>query len=443
MSRRSVLSRSLVLFAVLSLALLCTAPLRAQRLEDGESELLKVSRPYRALWRDLFKGVATADPKDDTHQKAAEFSAKEAIYPLYWKTVGPVPPDPKQINNLTHGFEINLLSMTKFKASTLQFQQMYCRQAIERCKEVIQRGKPIAGINAARMLSSIVERPFERGVLQTEKAWSDDVMPRLAEGNAEYLAATAVELLTSPKANDAVKYYLYKTLAGVLGMPRQTPPLVKKETEEKAITLALKQVETPKPFPRAALRGEVEGYKVLRREAVRAVAAARLPVSGDKDHPALALAKLAGNDTAITPPPRIDERLEAAIGLARMGVNAAKFPDFQPDYVAQQIAFGVLDFASAANNDIESSKTAVRQRGWRAEASRLIEALDSLKAEVKTPYVQTIVTEMQNVLRPIEGGGLGPANVLGDWLSRPENAPQAKGVFKSMADSAVKRAAGE
>jgi hypothetical protein len=222
-----------------------------------------------------------------------------------------------------------------------------------------------------------------------------------------------------------------------MAMPKQLSPFLRKETEEKIIHTAIEMVEKKKPFPARTDRGQVEGYKVLRREAVKIVAQANVPVIGDKDRPALTLAKVAGNDESIQPSPRLDERIEASIGLARMSATAGKFPDYQPDYAALQIANTVLTFGLESAKP-GNEKSATRSRPWKIDAARLGEAVDALKANVKSPYVQQLADQCLLILRPLEDGRDANANNLGDWLST--NSCPVKTLFKSGADSAIKPA---
>src|SRR5262249_44113777 len=154
-----------------------------------------------------------------------------------------------KMNALVEQFESRLSQMTKFRAATTAFQQMYCKQITDRAQEVILRGKPIAAVNAARILAAIPERRVDRGVLQSEKDWAEEAQPRLADGNAEHLAVVLLGLLDNPKANDAVKYYLFRGLASLLGLPRQRVALLKPDTEEKAVAAAMKFVEKKVPYP--------------------------------------------------------------------------------------------------------------------------------------------------------------------------------------------------
>ncbi len=447
---RTLLSRSWILLAVVILTHVVPHPVLAQRLEDGRVAFENKARETRQLRVDLFKGSEPADPSNKRHQEAVDIAAKEVTYPLRWETLGLQPPEPGKLNRLVEDFEGRLFNMTKSRANTIQMQQMYCRQVIKRTQEVILNSKPIAGINAARILSKIPERGMERGFPQSEKMWLEEVQPRLAEGNSEYFAGVLLSLLDDPKLNDGIRYYLLRTLSNLLALRRQAPALLKKETAEKAIQVGIKLVEKKVVFPKAALRGkteqemvahrEVEGYKILRREAVKVVAQSQLPTFGEKDRPALTLARVVGNDGSIVPSPRLDERIEAAIGLAKMSANLSKSPDYQPDYVAFQIALFVQDFGLQAKENIYA-KVFVRVRPWKVDAAHMIEALDDLKRDVKIEYVQKVVDQCLAVLRQIENGEVGSANALGDWLAK--NPPTSKGVFRSGADSTIKPAAAD
>src|SRR5439155_24946604 len=72
-------------------------------------------------------------------------------------------------------------------------------------------------------------------------------------------------------------------------------------------------------------RDEREGMRVVTREAVRALALnRRVAITDDKgavvDSPALTLLRVARAD-GLVPEPRIDSRVEAAIGVAHMSVK--------------------------------------------------------------------------------------------------------------------------
>ncbi|MFO0880157.1 MAG: hypothetical protein U0840_22645 [Gemmataceae bacterium] len=433
-----MLWRTSLRVAILSFLLVVAlqSPLSAQRLDDGQVAFEDKARPTRILRQQLFKGDFQADPRDKNHLEAIEIAAKEVTYPLHWKTMAGRPKS-GEVNQIVEELDSRLMQMSRFRATTMAMQQLFTRQVIDRIQEVIQNDKvkPIASINAARMLMRIVERRSQRDLPQTEKEWTEDVLPRLAEGNAEQLAVTTATLLEDPRSNDGVRYYLYRAANQLLSLPKQSPPLVKSETEARLFAAAVKQIEKKVPFPKATPRQDVDGYRILRREAIRLLAQARLPVVG-KDRVGLVLARVAGQDASIIPPPRLDERIEASIGLAHMGAALAKFPDFHMDYAAAQIARTVVEFGAAASPNLEA-KPNVRLAPWKVDAARLGEAIETLRGEVKLPYVQQATDQcLKQVTSAIERGTASNHNNLRDWLS--ENPPMATSLFKGDETTVIK-----
>jgi hypothetical protein len=436
--------RHLVL--VLAIPLLSLGIARAQRLEDGEVEFnrSKKVRDGRRLANQLFKGDLRADANDKTHQEAVDIAAKETVYSLKWFS------DSRniergKINKVVEAFTGDLNRMSKFNSKTAEMQQLFCRQVMDRVPEVVQKGKVIAGVNAAMLLYRMVERREERGSVQSEKTWVEEVMPRLADGNGEHLANVVLALLKEQDAraddkqgskgreNQGVRYYLYKTAASLLGLPVKTP-LLKKETEDRLVQAALDFVEKPRPFPRNTPIEEVDGYRALRREAIRVLAAAPSATVGDKGKPALALARIAVGDESVKPPPHVTERAEAAIGLARLVARNAGKGDLQADYAAAAIARGVHAFAINANANYEK-KGLSRSRPWKVDAARLFEAIDALKGS-KDAYVNNAVKQCLSVLEQVERNNNAPAAALGEWLAT--NAPASKSLYRGDEATTVK-----
>jgi hypothetical protein len=441
----SLLTRGAAMAAVFALAVGTAA---GQKIKETEPELTAAARKTRPLAQKLLSGQEQADAKNKDHLTAIDHAAKTLVYPLHWESGGRSIKAGKmwgQVDSLAT--YLDRMSKPKAREQTKGMQQMFCKSVIDRCVEVIGEGRPIAGVNAARMLSVIVDRKAESGFLENEKKWTEEVLPRLAEGNAEHLATTLVTLLNHKKATDGVRYYLLRALANLMALPPQETPLLKKETEQKVTREALKIVEKKMTLPKAAPREEVEGYKMLRLQAVAVLAHARAPSLSDKERPALALARVAVADPSIAPAPRLAERIEATIGLARLTARS-KDADLQVDYAAEQIARGVLAFALAADKNIDSrvldsktsADTAPRARGWKVDAARLIEAVELLKNS-KNTYVQDVVRQAVKTIRPIEDNKQGDGGVFGDWLDR--NGAKAKSLFKSDDATTVKPLADE
>src|SRR5262249_53225855 len=155
---------------------------------------------------------------------------------------------------------------------------------------------------------------------------------------------------------------------------------------------------------------EVEGFRVLRREAVKALAQYRAPSIKDQARPALVLLKVVARD-GFQPEPRMDERVEAAIGVARMKPDIDQ--TYQREYAAQQLGLFVVDFAYRYN-----TRDRAEMKPWAVQAARLSDALEVMKAESKNPYVAKAVDDgIRLVLRRIEGKGDVPPNDLTTYNS--------------------------
>jgi hypothetical protein len=432
MLMRTFFSRTLLASVLVLIAL---GPVNSQRLEDGNLEFDKKRRLHKSLINDLIKGTVQVDVSNKTHAEAIEIAAKDTVYPLVWMTQGGRP-DEGKITLMLDIADRNLTQMTKFRANTSAIQPVYCKQLADCGKEVIQKGRPIAVVNAAHILAQIPRRRISGGKIQNENTWIEEVTPRLAEGTGEHLANVYLSTLDDRNCNDGARYYLFQAMADLVGLPPQVPPLLKRETTDKIHAAAIKFVEKKMVFPRATQRSELEGYKVLRLQAVKVLAQARVPVVGEKDRVALVLARIAANDASIVPAPRIEERVEAIIGLARMGASAARFPDFQMDYAVAQMIRGIGEFGVEADRNREAKSALLRRRPWRTDAARMLEALEGLQATVKTPYVQEATRRCLSVLAAVERNSSSQANALSNWLS--ENAPPGSSLFRSDNTAVVK-----
>jgi hypothetical protein len=421
-------SRLVASAAVLFVALLA-GPALAQR-DEGEVALDKLARLTREMRTALLKGERTASSSDKEHKQAIEVAVRSVLEPFTWRRIQN---DPGQIEKYFSVLENNLDTLAKYKPATDNAARMYTRQVIERANKlvVVDKSKPIVAMNATRALAALIERSGK----QTEAAWVASVLPRLDGGNAELLATTLTGYVAKPR-NDAVRYWAVRGLRDLLALPpdKDKNPLQGKAAQEKAVVELIRFAERPVKFPAAARRSEIEGYKFARREAVRALAGFRSPRLGDKAFPALTLARFAGNDARIVPDPRIDERLEAAIGLARLLPDPKGKDDYQPDYAAHQIARCAADFVGEANKD-SGKKASARRRPWKVGAARLNDALDVLKG-LKNAHAAKVVDKVLPVLANVEKGNVGDAAGLADWLAN--NPPPSKGLFKDSADSTVK-----
>jgi hypothetical protein len=404
-----VRARTLLSSAALLLSLISATALGQGRGGDdvlpatGTESLEQELRTHRQLLLKLFKGELVADPTDKQHTDAIDFAARYATYRYTWNENR----EPGKVDALFRVFEDTLVSLQKGKPNTKKMIELFSKQTAEHALEVMQTRKPIARVNAARVLA------------------------RLAELGQPDVADALVKTIDDKKQNDAVKYYAFKGLEKILSLTGPAAAALGKEREEKCTQTLLRFLDQQVNFAKDAPRDEIDGYRVLRREAIRALAQVHQPSLNDKERPALTLLKVAARD-GFSPDPRLDERLEAAIGVARMKPELDK--EYQPQYAAHQLALFVAAYANAYQNRKENSEEA---RAWKIHAARLGEALEAMKAQSKDAQVAKVVDQCVRLLARIEQGQDAQPFDLITWL---DIQPTGDRLFKNVENSTVKPA---
>ncbi len=400
------------------LVLAGTAAAQAPTLNDGNDALEKKYREVHETYRKLFTGSEAFDSKSPQHLDAVDVAAKRSTY-RYVLEAG-AEREPGKLNNMFRDFETDLRDIDRCKDKSPELGKIYGKNVMTHALEVLNfpSAKPVARVNAARVLARLTV---------------------LGQGE---LTDALVEVLRTPRkqedGRDGVRYWILRGLHDMLSLPPQTPPLF----DEEKVAMALLEFLDEKPFVSAAApQEEIEGFRMLRREAVRALAQTHAPMLKNKAMPALVLARFAGNDERIQPPPRLDERLEASLGLARMRPSK-QVPNYQPDYAMQQIGLFLAYFGNMANTNREKKFAFERLRPWKVDAVRLAEALTALKAEVKDPYVAKAVDIGLRITGAVRDRAVAAAGDLASFLD-PMNAAPNQQLFKDIPDSTVKPAAPE
>jgi hypothetical protein len=242
----------------------------------------------------------------------------------------------------------------------------------ELMKLVGTRDKPsnsemLIKINAARMLSILGRSGYE-GV---------------ADG--------AVEILKNADQSDAVKLYALEALKNLFAVPKRNYPersVFSKPDPEAAAISALVDFIARKPAitPETA-KDEVDAFRYLRREAVRALGMVRKPVVRNQNVnggiitiPALWLLRVANADTSLVPSPSLSERVEGLVGYLRLNPDKDQNMDYASAYVAsavQDIAREYKERKILEKPKPEDKATAVRlpeERDylpWKTAANRL------------------------------------------------------------------------
>jgi hypothetical protein len=183
--------------------------------------------------------------------------------------------------------------------------------------------------------------------------------------------------LPNPKYVDGARYWALKGLKELLLRESQKPPMAAKMSAKlhEQIAEALVQFIERKPvLEKNAPEEELDGLRMVRREAVRALALLPEPLfaGNPKAHTALALLRVLRKDKELVPEPRLDEQLEAAVGLARLRADAKN--DYQPGYAAYHLAYFLKEVAEryALGKD--------KGEPWKVHGARLFDAFRAMQA---------------------------------------------------------------
>jgi hypothetical protein len=407
-----------VLWAVCIGAAMTLPQIQAQTLEDGWTPLNNKSLQARGRLTNLFKG-SEKFAGDKSQIELVDLLAKRYAYGIL---LNPDMTNPVQLRREMNEFDSYISSLQKDREMLQPLSDVFRDKVRLRAKEMLdldnRTAHPIHKIHAARLLAKVAV---------------------LGQGQ---LAETLLAVLKDAKQNDGVRYYLLRGLSTLLAQvqPGTTKPVLTNDEQKKSAEALVEFLEQRKgPSPKAP-PDEIDGFRMLRREAIRALAQIHTPTISDKIRPALVLARFAGNDERIQPPPRIDERIEAAMGLARM--QTAKDKLYQSDYAAGQIAKCLGAFGQMAKGeraDYEKNER-MMTRPWRIDATMLKEALAVLKTEGgKNEYVARMVERSDQLLGYVINGKTLDANDL-TWFNSPESDPPSKELFQGATDSVVKPA---
>src|SRR5262249_592509 len=133
-----------------------------------------------------------------------------------------------------------------------------------------------------------------------------------------------------------------------------------------------------------------------------------------------------------------DERVEAAIGVARMR-EVSDGKEFQPEYAAYQLGLFVEHLGSYYSEH-DPKKAEGEQRPFRIYAARLIEALDAMKADTQNAYVGQAVDRCRKLRLVMEKGDQVRTRDLSLWLEGNQPPKDKDSLFQGVADSTVKPA---
>jgi hypothetical protein len=372
------------------------------------------NKELRALIRQMVDGQLEAGKEQEP---AIDTLAKWYTYRLTWNNIQT---QSKKISDLMSDLDGEFAKSAK-NPNTQQFQVLFARALAKNARDVLNNRTAIARMNAARVL------------------W------RAAPTREPEVANALVDIVVAPEQDMATKYWACKGLQEFLAPEgKMPPPGLKDQALLTRIALALLGfLDTKFPFTAATPPEEIEGIRVLRREAIHALALTQNPAVVEQGkltgRTAQVLLRVVRRD-GFAPEPGLGEMIEAAIGIGWM--QRKLYPAYQVDYAAHNAAYAVLAVAEKYADDKTNGKAA--DHGWKYCSERLAEAFDNLARDVKTnskdkevvAYVGDVNKAVANVLK-LTGtkGDVNPGD-LEQWLEN--HAPRSATVYKGLEDSKVK-----
>jgi hypothetical protein len=431
--RKRVLSSILACSAFAAL-LFCTAQRPRALGQEGKSSGVQLFFEERKFNRKELKGLFSGDRQMEEQDKGMiDDAAKYYSYRLTFLEYQQPKPGARGMNYLVQEAEQELEANRK-AGKDIPAVKLFNGLLHKHLKEVLPNPKPIAAMNAARILA------------------------KMGAVGEEEVTDTLAELVKDPKANPGSRYWAARGLQNFfqLAFPAaDTEPVLFKDKEREArcilallTALDLKLPESPPPLPE-----EIEGHRILRREVIRALGLSRYPavvdgkgeVEGGKT--ALALVRVLRND-GFNPPPRLDEQVEAAIGICRLQARPSKDYKLAHEYRQDVAAFQVGQFVDLFTQARSSPPERQPLPPWKTSAARLSEALRALQADVGSTkdkeliaYVNPLIAQCLPVLKAIEGGTGGTSGSLHDYLQK--NSREDAELFKGDKKSVLKTSTGK
>lgn len=373
-------------------------------------ELEREGRKHTDTIKKLRTGEITPSASDKNVMDAIDYQARLHTYrfanAIYHKV--PAIDANKSIEYLYKDFDglVGGLISGKDKDKTKEYARLYALKVKDHSKKVLDEpnltNAPLVQVNIARVLA----RTAVLGQPETADAF--------------------VEILNG-NLNEGVKYWALHGLRDLLSKSNNPTQFLTPAREEKVAQALMTFIKRKVNVSAITPPDELEGLRVIRREAVRALSLLRNPGKSGKDRPAIVLLEVLSGE-GLEPPPRIDERMEAAIGLARMRPQGT---DYQPAYAAQQIALLLKDFA-----EYHSLKYKEEKRPTRVLSAQLQDALEALRTETKDPYVEALFGPGKPGTRLLEKITLDQSADPAEVVTYAEtNKPMTESIFKNMPEA--------
>jgi hypothetical protein len=392
------------------------------------------------------KETLTADDKPLLEQEA-RFHLHRLTQDKYWRKQ---PPGNLGLDDFVED-TCKLIPMPTEKKPLSDGQQQYLEAFASAylgpIDEALRHREPIVKVNAARILARIAEAIG--GSYSTSPS---------ATGQAK-VAEELLKIIKDKDQIDAVKFWALHGLEGLFNgsynlsaTPVDQRPnrrALAKDDLENQIIVALVDFVLRKPNLRPnPTPEEVEGFRYVRRQAIRALAQTRFPAVMNKKEfvgtpTALALSRVLVDD-GISPTANLSEKLEAAIGICQLQTNLTNPPvDYYPDYAAHAVGLFIVELGKAFNGRPQIAQGQTPDYPWKLFAGRLLAALQSWKEAnpTNTPsgkYIASLFEKFDTMIRTVQRKqGNVDVNSLQTWLQNP---PPNNSLFKGHPETVVKPA---
>jgi hypothetical protein len=403
--------------------------------QDLLADWTKADKEYRQQSRRTFDELLKGEtPAAKEHEALLDSAAQWYVYYLVRPQTSS---GPGNVHAHLDTFNQVIQTALKNRATNKAFMQMFAKQVALRAKKVWTSSQSaLARANAIQMLAMSAQLGQEETV------------------------DSLVEVLQDKDLKNGFKYYAAQGLRDFFVLASQPEPVVIKDPKRlaNAVLTLLDQLQVREPGSEQIMPLEqLDGIRVYRREVIRALALSRYPAleGGDKGlaaQTALELLRIARNDN-VKPAPRLDEQVEAAIGVMKM--QPELFAGYQPDYAAQQLAILTVDYAKAfqeIRSNVKDDKdlqkiqekllTTMDFYGAQlADAFRAMAADKAIqemakKAEMKAvaEFVSQAAEKSAEVLTDLTGPKGNPG-ALETWLGDHQAPSQT--LYKGVADSTV------
>lgn len=304
--------------------------------EEDLKKFLEDSQTYRQFNKLRLGEVDYTKNDEKVVRLAAEYYVYRVTLSRY-NDQGVFPKYTKEFENLVRDITAETVNKKNQK-----FAEAFARQLVECFKEVFKQDplKHRVGVtNAAVMLPHLGKLP--------EPAVGDFFLS-----------------LVKGKQHNLVRLYAFK---GLVEYYQKYPPKITPFVEDKVrlfeaarINPVIEFLNAPSGLSPKAAPEEIEAFRYVRREAIRALAQIRLPAipllpgyDGRVEAPvAHALLRvLSDGNTTLDPPPSFQEKYEAALGICQL--DAKGMPRYKAEVAATLVAKFVYDFSVTYRLDRE------------------------------------------------------------------------------------------